>query len=418
MIDSSKLIRSIEYSDGERSACNGLESGEDEPPSGEVSDDVDASKQESIKFRKRFFPDITLSEWNNWLWQLGHRIRDMASLSYFISLKEEEYGYFNGFGALRSFPFAVTPYYLSLFWDKGLESPLRKCVIPTIYETLISEGESADPLSEDSQSPAPGLVHRYPDRVLFLATDKCFTYCRYCTRSRIVGKRWNLPRKESWSLAIDYIKDHKEVRDVVISGGDPLTLPDAAIEWLLRQLRSIRHVEVLRIGTKAPVVLPHRITPGLTDMLKRYHPLYMSLHFSHPAELTKEVETAVSRLLDAGIPLGSQTVLLAGVNDSSETLKELFLGLMRYRIRPYYLYQCDPIIGSRHFRTQVKKGIQLMRGLRGRISGYAIPTFVIDAPGGGGKVPVDLGLITGFREKEVLMENFEGRSFAYPDTAP
>jgi len=259
-------------------------------------------------------------------------------------------------------------------------------------------------------------VHRYPDRVLFLVTKFCSTYCRYCTRSRLVGNgvkcRFTISQ---WERAIAYIEFKHSVRDVLISGGDPLTLPDERLEWLLSRLRRIRHVELLRIGTKVPVVLPQRITPALTRMLKRYHPLWISIHFTHPDELTPEVHGACARLADAGIPLGSQTVLLAGVNDNLDTMKRLMQGLLKIRVRPYYLYQCDPIVGSAHFRTPVKKGIEIIEGLRGHTTGYAVPTYVIDAPGGGGKIPLFSECIVGRDDDDLLLSNYQRRVYRYPD---
>jgi lysine 2,3-aminomutase len=259
-------------------------------------------------------------------------------------------------------------------------------------------------------------VHRYPDRVLFLVTKFCSTYCRYCTRSRLVGNgNHTFFNKVKWERAIAYIESSPMVRDVLISGGDPLTLPDERLEWLLSRLRRIRHVEFLRIGTKVPVVLPQRITPGLARMLKRYHPLWISIHFTHPDELTPEVHGACARLADAGIPLGSQTVLLAGVNDNLDTMKRLMHGLLKIRVRPYYLYQCDPIVGSAHFRTPVKKGIEIIEGLRGNTTGYAVPTYVIDAPGGGGKIAIFPESMVGRNGDDLLLRNYRKRIYRYPD---
>jgi len=256
-------------------------------------------------------------------------------------------------------------------------------------------------------------VHRYPDRVLFLPTDFCSAYCRYCTRSRMVGQGSCSPADTArWERALDYIQATPQVRDVLLSGGDPLTLPDERLEWLLSRLRAIQHVEFVRLGTKVPAVLPQRITPKLTRMLKKYHPLWMSLHFTHPAELTPETALACNRLADAGIPLGSQTVLLQGINDDVPTLRSLYHGLLRLRVRPYYLYQCDPILGSAHFRTSVSRGIE---GLGGHTTGYAVPTYVIDAPGGGGKIPLLPEYLKGRSEEGLVLENFEGRTFHYPD---
>jgi len=315
-------------------------------------------------------------------------------------------------------PAAVTPYYASLVDPLDSTSPIRRTVIPVTDELCAGCGESVDPLGEDGQSPAPGLVHRYPDRVLFLVTSSCSTYCRYCTRSRTVGRHDAAlrPVKSRWERCIGYIQAHPEVRDVLISGGDPLTLDDDALEWLLGRLRAIPHVEIVRVGTKVPAVLPQRITRELTKMLRRYHPIWMSLHVTHPDELTPEMRGACERLADAGVPLGSQTVLLAGINDSAETLKRLYQGLLSVRVRPYYLYQCDPIVGSAHFRTPVQTGVDMIRALRGHTSGYAVPNFVIDAPGGGGKIPLTPGYVLGTDGYTVALVNYEGNRYSYPDT--
>jgi len=313
-------------------------------------------------------------------------------------------------------PLAVTPYYMSLLDPEDAGQPLRRSVIPVTAEWEKSAGEADDPLGEDHQSPVPGLVHRYPDRVLFLVTGHCSTHCRYCTRSRLVG-----PAAEcgfgptQWQQAVDYIAATRTVRDVLISGGDPLTLSDVQLDWLLPRLRDIPHVEMIRLGTKTPAVLPQRITPELVRMLRKYHPLFMSLHFTHPDELTRETEQACTRLADAGIPLGSQTVLLKGINDNVETMRALMQGLLRTRVKPYYLYQCDPITGSGHFRTPVTQGLAMIAGLRGHTSGYAVPNYVIDAPGGGGKIPLLPESVVGREGSDLLLRNYEGGIYRYPD---
>jgi len=280
----------------------------------------------------------------------------------------------------------------------------------------MSPGEESDPLDEENDSPVPGLVHRYPDRVLFLVTNFCSTYCRYCTRSRMVGKpKEHCVSLDRWEKAIDYIAKTKTVRDVLLSGGDPLTLSDERIEWLLSRLRKIPHVEIVRIGRKVPVVLPMRITKELVRMVKKYHPLWMNIHFSHPDELTAETKYACERLADAGIPLGSQTVLLKDVNDSVDVIKNLMHGLLQMRVRPYYLYQCDPIPGSAHFRTPVKKGIEIIEGLRGHTTGLAVPNFVIDAPGGGGKIPLIPEYVKGYEGSDLVLRNYAQKYYRYPD---
>jgi lysine 2,3-aminomutase len=365
-------------------------------------------------FRKRFFPNITLKEWQDWRWQLRNRIHDVETLGRMIHLSEDERHAMSGSAACL--PLAITPYYLSLLDPWNPRQALRRTVVPTVHEHFRSNGEADDPLHEDEDSPVPGIVHRYPDRVLFLVTGTCSTYCRYCTRSRMVGHHGNhCLSTEQWEKGIAYVASHPEVRDVLLSGGDPLTLTDDQLEWLLSQLRQIPHVEFIRIGTKTPVVLPQRITPALVRMLRRYHPLWISIHAAHPDELTPEMARACTRLADAGIPLGSQTVLLAGINDDVETMKRLVHGLLKIRVKPYYLYQCDPIPGSSHFRTPVSKGLEIIRGLRGFTTGYAVPTYVIDAPGGGGKIPLLPDYVAGREDGDLLLQNYEGRVFRYPD---
>jgi lysine 2,3-aminomutase len=356
-----------------------------------------------------------LAQWNDWHWQVRNRVTSKTGLSRFLTLSQEERAAFDR--AAGKLPLSITPYYLSLLDPVDASHPLRKAVVPNWQEAVQGPGESTDPLNEDGDMAAPNLVHRYPDRVLFLATGFCSTYCRYCTRSRMVGghdseRNYARPNLEK---ALAYIESTPLIRDVLISGGDPLTMSDSRLEWLLSRLRRIPHVELIRLGTKTPAVLPQRITPGLLKMLRRYHPLFMSLHFCHPAELTPETMRACERLADAGIPLGSQTVLLAGVNDSVEVMRQLCQGLLRARVRPYYLYQCDPIVGSAHFRTPVSKGLEIIQGLRGHTTGYAVPTFVIDAPGGGGKVALYPESVMGNKGGDLVLRNYEGRTFTYPD---
>lgn len=365
-------------------------------------------------FRSRFFPETTISEWNDWRWQLAHRITRPEALERMLHLSENERrALYRQEGAM---PLAITPYYASLLDRDDPLQPLRRSVIPVLEEYLRSPGEAEDPLGEDHDSPVPGLVHRYPDRVLFLVTGFCSTNCRYCTRSRIVGGHGEYVfNRQQWENALAYIESSPAVRDVLLSGGDPLTLPDDALEWLLLRLSRIPHVEIVRIGTKVPVVLPQRVTPNLTRMLKRHHPLWISIHFTHPEELTPEASQACERLADAGIPLGSQTVLLAGINDEIETMKRLVQGLLKIRVRPYYLYQCDPILGSSHFRTPVEKGLEIIRGLRGHTTGYAVPSYVIDAPDGGGKIPLLPDYLVGRKGDDLLLRNYMGDLYRYPD---
>ena len=364
-------------------------------------------------FRRIFFPETTDKDWNDWRWQIRNRIRSVKQLEKILNLSAEER---LGLDMVQSkLPIGITPYFMSLLPRDEPHNPLRRTVVPTFHEFLKMPGETDDPLGEEHQSPVPGLVHRYPDRVLLLVLDFCSTYCRYCTRSRVVGHGNIHPGKSRLEKAIDYIRSKPEIRDVLISGGDPLTLDDERLEWLLFHLRQIPHVEIIRIGTKIPVVMPQRITSKLVRMLRKYHPLWMSLHFTHPAECTPEAYGVCGKLADGGIPLGSQTVLLKGINDDVDTLKELVHHLLRMRVRPYYLYQCDPISGSSHFRTSVNKGLEIIRGLRGFTSGYAVPTYVIDAPGGGGKIPIMPDYVMGNNGDSLLLSNYEGKIFCYPD---
>ncbi|MGK5094424.1 KamA family radical SAM protein [Deltaproteobacteria bacterium TL4] len=366
------------------------------------------------KFRQRFFPYSTPELWNSWIWQIRNRIQNIETVSSMLQLSENEKSAIEC--SEKSVPLSITPYYASLLDEFDPKDPLRMTVIPVTEENIRRPEEDIDPLSENCQSPVPGLIQRYPDRVLFMVTGFCSTYCRYCTRSRILGHQEEYRfTKKRWEQALKYIERTPVIRDVLLSGGDALTLSDDSLEWLLFRLRQIPHVEFIRIGTKVPVVLPQRITPQLVQMLHKYHPLWMSIHFTHPNELTPEVKQACSMLSDAGIPLGSQTVLLKGVNDDVETMKKLMHGLLRFRVRPYYIYQCDPVVGSSHFRTPVKKGLEIIAGLRGYTSGYAVPTYVIDAPGGGGKIPVHLDSILGYDGNNLLLKNYEGKTVSYPD---
>ncbi|MGA1874289.1 MAG: KamA family radical SAM protein [bacterium] len=369
-----------------------------------------------LTFRQRFFPKATRGEWNDWRWQLANRINTIERLEQIIHLSENEHEALIRYKYSGSLPMAITPYYAGLLDEHDPSQPIRRTVVPSMGEYVRVPGESDDPLGEESHSPVKGIVHRYPDRVLFLVTSFCSSYCRYCTRSRMVGTGHKaVSAKSHWERAISYIEETPAVRDVLISGGDPLTLPDERLEWLLSRLRRIPHVEFLRIGTKVPFVLPQRVTPQLVRMLKRYHPLWMSIHAIHPDELTPEVNRACCRLADAGIPLGSQTVLLSGINDDVETMKWLVHGLLKIRVKPYYLYQCDPISGSSHFRTSVERGLEIIRGLRGHTTGYAVPAYVIDAPGSGGKIPLIPEPVVGRDGEYILLRNYEGKIYRYPD---
>ncbi|MDR9501546.1 MAG: KamA family radical SAM protein [Desulfurivibrionaceae bacterium] len=368
----------------------------------------------SKAFRKRHFPSVASTAWNDWRWQLRNRITTLVQLEKIIIVTESERQVLQRHSS--TLPFAITPYYASLVSPDNAQDPIRRAVVPVVSELVVASGEAHDPLGEENHSPVPGLVHRYPDRALFLTTDYCSNYCRYCTRSRLVGRSQDSPAiKERWEKAFVYIAQHPEIRDVLLSGGDPLTLPDEMLEYILKRLHTIKHVEMIRIGTKTPAVLPQRITPQLVRMLKRYHPLWISIHAMHPVEQTPEMAKACERLANAGIPLGSQTVLLAGINDDVVTMKKLMQGLVRLRVKPYYLYQCDPIIGSAHFRTSVDKGLEIYQGLRGHTTGYAVPTYVIDAPGGGGKIPLLPETYLGREGNDILLRNYEGNIYRYPD---
>ena len=371
--------------------------------------------EDARAFRRRVFPQVSRAEWNDWRWQLRNRIRSLDMLERAFVLSPDE------IDAVRrhegSLPVGITPYYASLMSRDDAGEGLRRTHIPVGSEYLKTPGEADDPLGEDHDAAVPGLVHRYPDRVLFLSTGFCSTYCRYCTRSRMVGEAggdYNFSRSQ-WDQALAYIEAHGEIRDVLISGGDPLTIADEKLDYLLGRLRAIKHVEFVRLGTKVPTVLPMRVTKSLTQILRKHHPLWMSIHFTHPRELTPEVGEAMARLADAGIPLGSQTVLLKGINDDVDTMKSLYHGLLKLRVKPYDLYQCDPITGSSHFRTPVSKGIEIIEGLRGHTTGYAVPQYVIDAPGGGGKIPLLPEYLIGRDGDDLLIRNFEGGIYRYPD---
>jgi lysine 2,3-aminomutase len=372
------------------------------------------SLSRTVAFRRKFFPTVPDKQWNDWHWQVINRIRRPHQLAAFLNLSKEEQDAFN---LSIKLPLSITPYYMSLLNPDEPDQPLRRTVVPTVHEFYKMPEEEDDPLGEENQSPLPGLVHRYPDRVLLLVLDFCTTYCRYCTRSRLVGKGAILPKQSRLEKAIEYIRSTPTIRDVLLSGGDPLALSDGKLDWLLTRLRQIPHVEIIRIGTKIPAVLPQRITYPLVRMLKKHHPLWMSLHFTHPEECTPETYRACNMLADGGIPLGSQTVLLNGINNDVDTMKTLVHHLMKMRVRPYYLYQCDSISGSHHFRTTVENGLEIIRGLRGHTSGYAVPNYVIDAPKGGGKIPVMPEYVVSYEGNDLVLRNYENKIFRYADLA-
>ena len=350
--------------------------------------------------------------WNDWKWQFRHRITTTDQLKSILPLTEQEQTEINT--CLGVFRMAITPYYASLINPGDPNDPIRMQAVPSILETHVDENDLSDPLGEMSDSPVPHVVHRYPDRVLLLVTLQCAMYCRHCTRRRAVGEEDKPITEAQLQKAIAYIRAHKEIRDVLISGGDPLTMSTEKLEHIIASLRAIDHVEIIRIGTRVPVVLPMRITQELTDMLRKYHPIWINTHFNHPNELTAESARACANIVDAGIPLGNQTVLLRGVNDDANTMKRLLLGLVKMRVRPYYLYQCDLSCGIGHFRTRVEVGIDIMHQLTGNISGYALPKYVIDAPGGGGKIPVAYDYVLRKDDREVVLENYRGQRYRYP----
>jgi lysine 2,3-aminomutase len=363
--------------------------------------------------RKILFPQVSDEQWNDWKWQVKNRIETLEDLKKYIPLtQEEEEGVSRSLQTLRM---AITPYYLTLIDPENPNDPVRKQAIPTGSETHISPADLLDPLHEDEDSPVKGLTHRYPDRVLLLITDMCSMYCRHCTRRRFAGQKDDETPADYIQKAIDYIAATPQVRDVLLSGGDALMVSDAKLESIIKRLRAIPHVEIIRIGSRVPVVCPQRITDKLVDMLKQYHPIWLNTHFNHPNEITKESIAACERMANAGIPLGNQSVLLRGVNDCVNIMKRLVHSLVKMRVRPYYIYQCDLSMGLEHFRTPVSKGIEIIEGLRGHTSGYAVPTFVVDAPGGGGKTPVMPTYIISQSPGKIVLRNFEGVITTYSE---
>jgi lysine 2,3-aminomutase len=363
---------------------------------------------------KGFWSHIPDGDWNDWRWQLKNRITTLEQLERLMpTLTPEETA--GAKLANHKLALGITPYFFNLIDPADDNCPIRRQVIPRIEETHTAAWEMSDPCGEDSHSPVPGLVHRYPDRVLFLVTDRCAAYCRYCTRSRLVSNAAGYDFHPDFEQQLAYIAAHPEIRDVLLSGGDPLLFNDEKLEYLLARLRAIPHVEFLRLGTRIPVFLPQRITPELCAMLKKFHPLFVSIHSNHPRELTTEVRDALGRLADAGIPLGNQAVLLKHVNDDVEVMKAQMQKLLLCRVKPYYIYQCDLIAGSAHLRASVRQGLEIMENLRGHTTGYAVPTYVIDAPGGGGKVPVNPEYVLCRNAGRVLIRNYEGKIFEYPE---
>jgi len=375
--------------------------------------DVEGKLEETKESVPSFWKNVSEREWNDWRWQLRHRITTLEQLKEILELTPEEAeGIKHSKGRLA---LAVTPYFASLMDPVNPNCPIRRQAIPRVEELHLSKNDMVDPCGEDKDSPVPGLVHRYPDRVLLLVTDQCATYCRYCTRRRLVGSNEQSITQGSFEEVLKYLKSHKKVRDVLLSGGDPLLLENERLEEILSRLKAISHIELLRIGTKVPVTLPQRITVGLVKMLKKFHPLMISIHFTHPKEITDAVKKACDELADGGIPLGSQTVLLKGINDKPYVMKKLVQELLKIRVRPYYIYQCDLAMGTGHFRTSIATGIQIIEKLRGHTTGYAVPAYVVDAPGGGGKIPLEPVYMISRGKGKVVLRNYEGKVFEYPE---
>jgi lysine 2,3-aminomutase len=363
--------------------------------------------------KQKYFPNVKNEEWKDWHWQVRNRIKSVEELEKYVELSDKEKSDIEN--VLSKFRMAITPYYLCLINPDNPNCPIKKQAIPSIYEMHIGDNDMLDPLAEDTDSPVPGLTHRYPDRVLFLITDMCSMYCRHCTRRRFAGQHDSRMPKDRIDQAIEYISKNPEIRDVLLSGGDALLVADEVLEDIIKRLREIEHVEIIRLGTRTPVVLPQRITQDFVNMLKKYHPIWLNTHFNHYDEITSESKHAIDLLADAGVPLGNQSVLLRGINDSVEVMKTLVQRLAYIRVRPYYIYQCDLSLGIEHFRTPVSKGIEIVEGLRGHTSGYCVPTFVVDAPGGGGKIPVMPNYVISQAPGKIVLRNYEGVISTYSE---
>lgn len=366
-----------------------------------------------INTKNELFKNVSDEEWNDWKWQVRNRIETVEELKKLIPLTEDEERGVKQ--CLQTLKMAITPYYLSIIDFNDINDPVRKQAIPLAKELDVKEADLLDPLHEDGDSPVPGLTHRYPDRALLLITDQCSMYCRHCTRRRFAGQKDTSLPMEQIENAISYIEKTPQIRDVVISGGDPLLLSDDKLEFIISKLRAIPHVEIIRIGSRTPVVMPQRVTDDLVNMLKKYHPIWLNTHFNHPNEITKESKEACEKLANAGVPLGNQSVLLKGVNDCVHVMRELVHKLVVMRVRPYYIYQCDLSRGLSHFRTPVARGVDIIEGLRGHTSGFCVPTFVVDAPGGGGKIPVMPDYVISRGHNKVVLRNFEGVISVYEE---
>jgi lysine 2,3-aminomutase len=373
---------------------------------------MEAWQAQALETRQRVWGDVSDDQWNDWRWQLSHRLNSVDEIAQVVELTDEER---EGLSAPDKFRVDVTPYFATLMDPHDDRCPVRRQVIPLGRELRAFTSMMEDSLAEDAHSPVPGLVHRYPDRVLMLVTTQCASYCRYCTRSRIVGDASANFSRQEHQAQIDYIASTPQVRDVLLSGGDPLTMPPKLLERILSDLRAIPHVEIIRIGSRVPVFLPQRIDQAFCEMIRQYHPFWINIHVNHPKEITPELREACARMADAGIPLGNQSVLLAGINDSVHIQRLLVHELVKMRVRPYYLYQCDLVEGAGHFRTSVAKGIEIIEGLRGHTSGYAVPTYVVDAPGGGGKIPVMPNYVISQAPGKVVLRNYEGYITTYAE---
>jgi lysine 2,3-aminomutase len=370
------------------------------------------TQDKPVLTKARYWADVPDEKWLDWRWQMSNRLDNFDELDAVIQLTKSEKTALQSKGLFRV---DITPYFASLIDPQDPNCPVRKQVIPTDREMVPFQSMMADSLSEDKHSPVPGLVHRYPDRVLMLVTTQCASYCRYCTRSRIVGDPTQTFSRKDFDAQIEYIENTPQIRDVLLSGGDPMVLAPKLLQMILERLRAIPHVEILRIGSRVPVFLPMRVTDEFCDMISQYHPFYLNIHVNHPKEITPELASACDRLTRAGVPLGNQSVLLAGVNDSVHIQRKLVHDLVKIRVRPYYLYQCDLVEGSGHMRTTVAKGIEIIEGLRGHTSGYAVPSYVIDAPGGGGKIPVAPNYVLSQSPGKVVLRNFEGFITTYQE---
>ncbi len=369
-----------------------------------------------LEMAKKLDSSVAVLQWRDWKWQMKHAIRDIPTFERLLGIEFSDEEREELEKTIRKFPMSITPYYLSLINPKDVRNdPVFKQCFPSPSELIVEKCEMEDPLAEDRDSPVEGVTHRYPDRVLFLISNVCAMYCRHCTRKRKVGNVDYIPDGERISRGLEYIRNNPKVRDVLLSGGDPFMLPDEYLDWILTELRSIPHVEVIRIGTRVPVVLPYRVTDNLVNVLKKHHPLWINTHYNHPNELTSASREALRKLADAGIPLGNQSVLLAGINDCPEIMKNLVHRLVQNRVRPYYLFQCDLAEGLAHFRTSVAKGIEIIENLIGHTTGFAVPTFVVDAPAGGGKIPLMPNYLISYSTNKVVLRNFEGVITTYTE---